>query len=448
MSPIKAKDRDALLQALRTGVVPRVGQHLIQVGRQREIETLLKDLSRLAEGGAAFRLMIGEYGSGKTFFLNLIQSIALEQRLVATRADLTPARRVHATGGQARALSAELMRNLATRTRPEGGALGGIVEKFIATSKTEADAAGVKPEAVITAKLDALTELPNAYDFAQVIGAYWQGFNTGKDRLKSDAVRWLRAEFTTETAARQALGVRAMVDDSGLFSQCKLLARFVRLAGYRGLLVCLDEMVNLYKLANRQAREANYEQILAMLNGTIQGSAEGLGIFLGGTPEFLTDTRRGLFSYSALQSRLAENSFARGGLVDFDGPVLRLSTLTPEEFFVLLQKMRHVYAYGDPAKYLLPDEALQAFMEHCLKRVGEAYFRTPRTTIKAFADLLSVLEQNPTTSWQDLLEQVPVVQDQGCEQDSTIGQEALEHGAAAGCPATTAAETELADFKL
>ncbi len=261
--------------------------------------------------------------------------------------------------------------------------------------------------------------------------AYCRGFEEGNEQLKADAIRWLRGEFSTKTDARAALGVRTIVDDASVYDQLKLLSRFVRLAGFGGLMVCLDELVNLYKLANTQARNANYEQILRILNDSLQGSAEGLGFVLGGTPEFLMDTRRGLYSYPALQSRLAENSFAKSGLVDLSGPVIRLSSLTPEDFYVLLQKLRNVYAYGEPEKFLLPDEAIPAFMAHCNQRLGEAYFRTPRTTITAFINLLAVIEQNPTADWRTLLGAVELTKDEAGQQDLEVE-----------------ADDELASFKL
>lgn len=428
---IRPKDRDAVIQSLRVGVVPRTGQHLIQVGRHREVQTLVSDIDRIADGGSTIRFVIGEYGAGKTFFLNLIRAIAMEKKLVTANADLNPDRRLHATGGQSRSLYAELMRNLSTRTKPDGGAMNGIVEKFISTAKTEATSRGVATESVIREKLEQLTEMVNGYDFADVIAAYCKGFEEGNEQLKSDAVRWLRGEFATKTDARHALGVRTIVDDASYYDQLKLFARFVRLAGFSGFVVCLDELVNLYKLSNTQARNANYEQILRILNDSLQGSAVGLGFILGGTPEFLMDTRRGLYSYPALQSRLAENTFAKGGLVDYGGPVVRLSSLTAEDFYVLLMKLRNVYAHGVPEKYLLPDDAIAPFMAHCSKRIGESYFRTPRTTITAFINLLAVLEQNPGTFWTDLIEGIELKADNGGVEEAAIDQ-----------------DDELAEFKL
>lgn len=426
MTTIKARERDTVIQALRAGVVPRTGQHLIQVGRAREIETLLRDIERIAEGGTGFRLVIGEYGAGKTFFLNLIRAIAMEKRLVTAHADLNPDRRLQASGGQARSLYAELMKNLSTRTKPDGGALSGIVEKFVAQAKTEAKAASRDSQDVIREKLSSLSELVGGYDFAEVIAAYCRGFEEGNDQLKADAIRWLRGEFTTKTDAKAALGVRTFVDDDVFYDQLKLFARFVRLAGFSGLLVCLDEMVNLYKLANAQARNANYEQVLRILNDSLQGSAEGLGFVLGGTPEFLLDTRRGLYSYAALQSRLAENTFAaQAGLQDFSGPVLRLASLTNEDFFVLLQKLRHVYASGNVSKYLLPDDGLMAFMQHASKRLGEAYFRTPRTTITAFLNLLATIEQHAHANWREMLGAVVVEEDKGADAEGATENDEL-----------------------
>lgn len=441
-TPIRPKDRDALLQALRAGVVPRTGQHLIQVGRAREIEALVKDIERIADAGTGFRLIIGEYGSGKTFFLNLVRAVAMEKKMVTASADLTPDRRLHASGGQARSLYAELAKNMATRTKPEGGALQGIVEKFIFTATTEAKAEGFGVETVIHRKLAKLAEMVNGYDFAHVIEAYWRGHQDGNEQLKSDAIRWLRGEFTTKTDAKAALGVRTIVDDTSIYDQIKLLALFVRMADYSGLLICLDELVNLYKLSNSQARNSNYEQILRILNDVLQGTAEGLGVLMGGTPEFLLDTRRGLYSYSALQSRLAENTFAKSGLIDTSHPVLRLSGLTQEDFLVLLHKIRHVFASGDAAAYILPDDALTSFMAHCHQRIGEAYFRTPRTTITAFVNLLAVLEQNPGTRWQYLIGQVEVVKDEGALGDVAVDGDGGSDGK------TSEGHDEFASFKL
>jgi hypothetical protein len=405
-TPIRARERDAIVQALSAGVVPRTGLKHVQVGRLAEVRALIKDIDRVADGGSAVRFIIGEYGAGKTFFLNLIRAIALEKRLVTISADLAPDRRLQATGGQARGLYAESMRNLSTRTKPDGGGLSGVVERFVSDAAEEARKANSSIDDVIQTKMAAMRELVGGYDFAQVLSSYWRASEDGNQLLKDAALRWLRGEFTTKTDARTALGVRVIVDDSSIYDHWKLLAAFVRLAGYAGLLVMLDEMVNLYKLQSSQARSANYEQILRIVNDVLQGSASGIGFLFGGTPEFLMDSRRGLYSYPALQSRLAENAFAKGNIVDLSGPVIRLQNLTPEDLHVLLEKLRYIFAAGDPSKFLVPDEAFDAFMEHCSKKIGEAYFRTPRTTIKAFVQLLAILDQNPGLDWRELIGKV------------------------------------------
>jgi P-loop Domain of unknown function (DUF2791) len=405
LSALRPRERDALIQSLRAGVTPLLGARHIQVGRDAEIAALEKNLDHIAEGGSAFRLVIGEYGSGKTFFMNLVRGAALDRQLAVAHADLNPSRRLHASSGEARSLYAELMKNLATRTKPEGGALPTVVEKFITTALAEARKAGSRPEDIIHERLGNLSELVMGYDFATVIAAYWRAYEKGDDDLKDNAIRWLRGEFTAKSDARRALGVREIIGDAALYDQLKLMAKFCRLAGYKGLVICLDELVNLYKLANAQARNGNYEQILRILNDLEQGTAEGLCCVLGGTPEFLMDPRRGLFSYPALQSRLADNPFARDDLVDLSGPVLKLGTLGRDQFVALLHKLEGVFNTGNPHAVPFPEQAFEAFMRHCEQRIGEATFRTPRTTTTAFIGLLAVLEQNKTVDWRDLLAQ-------------------------------------------
>lgn len=442
---IKSRERDAVIQALQAGVVPRKGQHLIQVGRVEEIKALLRDLERITDGGSATRFVIGEYGSGKTFFLSLMRTIAMEKKFVTTQADLTPDRRLHATNGQARALYSELMANLSTRTKPEGGALSSVVERFVTSAIAEGRDRNMDPEEIIRERLAHLSEYVGGYDFAEVIAAYWRGHDTGDDTLKANAVRWLRGEFTTKTEARAALGVRSIVDDASVYDQLKLFAQLVKLAGYSGFLVCLDEMVNLYKMAHTQSRKTNYEQILRILNDSLQGTASGIGFIMGGTPEFLMDSRKGLYSYPALQTRLAENSFAAQGLVDYTGPVIRLANLSAEDLYILLTKIRTVFTSSSPKQKLIPDDGIQAFMAHCSQYVGEAYFRTPRNTIKAFVDLLAVLEQNKQVSWKDLVSQVQGRSENGA--GASLSSASAAPGRRSKASASQANE-ELATFRL
>jgi len=414
---IRPKDRATIIQALRAGVVPRSGLHHIQVGRSDELAQLNNDIDLIADGGSSIRLVIGEYGSGKTFFLNLVRLIAMEKGLIVVNADLAPDRRLHASNGQARNLFAELSRNMATRTKVDGGALSSIVERFVSQVIKDSNAAGTSAEKVIEDRLSPLEGLVSGYDFTKVITEFFLGATTGDEEKKSNALRWLRAEFTTKTDARNALGVRTIIDDASIYDYLKLYSQFAKIAGYKGLLIVLDEMVNLYKLNSSIARSNNFEQILRILNDVLQGHAENIGFILGGTPEFLMDSRRGLYSYEALQSRLAENSFASANVRDLSGPVIRLQNLSPEELFVLLTNIRNIFASGDQGAFLVPDEALEAFMDHCSKRIGAAYFQTPRNSIKAFVDLLSLLEQHPNKSWTDLISRIEIQKDIGADLD-------------------------------
>ena len=445
---IRGRERQSLIQALRAGVVPRAGLHHIQVGRSAELDALLHNIEHVLDGGSAVRFVIGEYGSGKTFFLNLIRLVALEQGLVAVHADLTPDKRLQSGGGHARALYAELMRNLSTRTRPDGGALPAIVERFVAQAAKEAQDQARDPEQVIRDRLASLQEMVAGFDFASVVAQYWRAHEEGDAATKAAALRWLRGEYPNRTSAKNDLNVSTVIDDASWYDYLKLMARFASLAGYGGLLVVVDEMVNLYKLNHKTARSRNYEQVLRIVNDSLQGLSEGVLFLFGGTPEFLMDPYRGLYSYEALQSRLAENQFARNGFVDLSGPVVRLQDLSPEDLYVLLGNIRRVFASGDDERQLVPDAALQAFMRHCAERVGDAYFRTPRNTVRAFTDLLAVLEQNTEARWEGLLGQVVL------KEETNPDLEPLEEGTAVGSRAVDANSVaegqsdDLTSFKL
>lgn len=407
MAQIKRRERDAVLQSLQAGLVPRIGLHLIQVGRKDEVTSSLGDLDRIEQGGAAFRIVMGRFGSGKSFFLNLVRTLALQKRLVVVQADMSMERRIHASGGEARALYSELMRNLAIKSKPEGGAVRNLCEGWISDIQSQVKSAGGNDEEVkrrIFADLKDLQDNIGGYEFAEVLAKYYEGYAAGNDELQGAALRWLRAEFTTKTDARAALGVRRIIDDENFYDSLKMFAAFCVKAGYAGLLVNLDEMVVLsHRLPSSRARQTNYEAILTMLNDCLQGSVKNLGFVLAGTDEFLEDKRRGLYSYEALRSRLGENRFAGQGVKDFSGPVLRLQNLSPEDLFVLLKNIRHVQAYGDETKYIVPDDALIAFLKKASETLGADYYKTPRDTVRQFVGLLNVLEQNPGRDWQSFL---------------------------------------------
>lgn len=389
-----------------------MGLQHIQVGRSDELKSFINNITTIANGGTSFRFVVGEYGSGKTFFLSLVRSIALQQGLVTMNADLSPTKRLHGTDGQARLLLSELIASLSTRTKQDGNALQNILEKFIFMARTEAEQHQRNVISVIHEQLSELNEYPGGYAFAQAVKKYWEAYEEGNNILKGCALRWLKAEYTTKTDSLRDVGVREFIDDSSLYNTLKLYSILIQKAGYKGLLICMDEMMNLYKISNSLSRKANYEEILNILNNTLQGTLTNIGFIMSGTPEFLTDGNRGLYSYEALKSRLAENSFSKKiGLVDYNSTVLRLSNLTKEELYLLLRNLRNVFAGGDESKYLVPDEALLAYLNHCANKIGDSYFRTPRNTIKGFLDLLSMLEQYPNLQWSDMIEKIEITKD-------------------------------------
>ena len=402
-----------VLNALKGGVVPRVGLSYITVGRQAEIEALLRDVEIISEGGASFRFVVGRYGAGKSFLLQAIRNYAMDRGFIVADADLSPERRLRGAQGQGLATYRELMSSLSTRTKPEGGALALVLDRWVSAARTEAmleaglsaddPALDGATERKIYAVTNALSEMVHGFEFAKLLSAWYRACAAGDDDMKSRIARWFRGEYSLRSEAKEALGVNMIVSDENWYDCLRLFARFFRMAGYTGLMVMIDELVNLYKIPNSVTRQYNYETLLTMYNDALQGRSQYLGFIMGATPQALEDTRRGVYSYEALRSRLSEGRFSRPGARDLLSPVIRLEPLTAAETLVLCEKLRDMHAglYG-LAPALTTDE-LSAFVEAEYSRVGADGRITPREIIRDFVEILDILYQRPETTLQALL---------------------------------------------
>ena len=402
-----------IINALGGGVVSRVGLEYIAVGRDKEIDALLHDVETIASGGAAFRFIVGRYGSGKSFLLQTIRNYATEKGFVVVDADLSPERRFVGSKGQGLATYKELMQNMSTKTKPDGGALPLILERWLSRIKMEvADAGGVGEEGPA---FDALVEkrvrqvvgslegMVNGFEFAKAVLLYYQAYNAGDDEGKSRVIRWFRGEYGTMTEAKNELGIRLIVTDDNWYDFLKIFASFLVHAGYQGLLVIVDELVNLYKIPQAVTRQSNYEKILTMYNDVLQGKARHIGFLLGGTPQCIEDKYRGVFSYEALRSRLAEGRFASEDTQDLLSPIIRLSMLTSEEMYVLIEKLMHMHGQLFGYEPRLTQEELVRFLTIEYNRVGADTHITPREIIRDFIELLNILLQNPGRRVEEIL---------------------------------------------
>lgn len=402
-----------ILNSLKGGVVPRIGLPYITVGREIEIQALLHDLDLIADGGASFRFLVGRYGSGKSFLIQTIRTHSMGENFVVADADLSPERRLQGGQGQGLATYRELIRNLSTKTRPEGGALALVLDRWVKNIQCKAaeecgSSSGTvyaqKFHSVLETFLDPLCELVHGYDFSAVLKKYAFAFAEEDAEAKACVVKWLRGEYRTKTEARRELGVNACIADDSWYDYLKLLAEFLTGAGYKGLVVMIDELVNLYKIPNSVTRQNNYEKILTMYNDTLQGKARHLGIIMGGTPQSIEDRRRGVYSYEALRSRLTQGRFAGEGLSDMLAPVIRLNPLTYEELLVLIEKLAEIHAGYFEYEQSLSEDDLVSFLQIEFGRVGSDSHLTPREVIRDFIELLDIVYQNPSVSISTLLD--------------------------------------------
>ncbi len=403
----------AVINSLKGGVVPRIGLPYIAVGRDREIEALLHDTAIIADGGASFRFIVGRYGSGKSFLLQTVRNYAMDKQFVVADADLSPERRFQGTKGQGLATYKELIRNLSTKTRPDGGALPLILDRWISGIQSEVAATsglniddpafGKAVEARIYEVIGALRDMVHGFDFANLLIRYYRAFLDGDDDTRAKVIRWFRGEYTVKADVRAELQINILITDEDWYDYIKLFAVFLKYAGYAGLLILVDELVNLYKIPNAISRQYNYEKLLTMYNDTLQGKASYLGFILCATPTCLEDPRRGIYSYEALRSRLTQGRFANGGTSDLLAPVIRLAPLTNEELFVLTEKLRDLHADLYDYEPRLTEEDLMTFMQIEYSRIGADSHLTPREIIRDAIELLNIAYQHPTVPVETLM---------------------------------------------
>ncbi|MGN1095854.1 MAG: ATP-binding protein [Eubacteriales bacterium] len=401
-----------IINSLKGGVVPRVGLPYITVGRDAEIDALLRDIEIISDGGASFRFIVGKYGSGKSFLLQTIRNYAMDKNFVVADADLSPERRLQGTKGQGLATYKELIRNISTKTRPEGGALTLILDRWISgvMAATAAENGGegrpdfpLLVEKKIYGTINSLNEMVHGFDFAKLLTMYYKAYKNSDDETKAKVVKWFRGEYSGKTEAREELGVNIVITDDDWYEYIKLFAFFLKQAGYNGLLVLIDELVNIYKVPNSITRQYNYEKILTMYNDTLQGKAHYLGIIMCGTPQCIEDTRRGVYSYEALRSRLSEGKFADGKMKDMLAPVIKLSPLTYEEMLVLTEKLADIHAELFGYTPVITEDEMVSFIKIEYGRIGAASNITPREVIRDFIELLDIAFQNPGTDIISLL---------------------------------------------
>lgn len=416
-----------ILNSLKGGVVPRIGLPYITVGREVEIRALLTDLSLIANGGASFRFLVGRYGAGKSFLLQTIRTHAMGEGFVVADADLSPERRLQGGQGQGLATYRELIRNISTKTRPEGGALNLILDRWVA-SCADAD------ESAVNAQLAPLEEMVHGFDFTRMLRRYRTAVAEGDEESMSRVTKWIRGEYRTKSEARAELGSSTIISDDDWYDYVKLIARFLVCSGYKGMLVLIDELVNLYKIPNAITRQYNYEKILTMYNDTLQGKAQYLGMIMGGTPTSIEDRRRGVFSYEALRSRLAQGRFAREDLKDMLAPIIRLQPLTYEELLVLIEKLMQIHAGYFGWTPTLTENDLVDFLKIEFGRVGADTHLTPREVIRDFIELLDILCQNPNANVAELLQ--------------SVGGDALAPAAATDDTGTAGGDRNFAEFTI
>ncbi len=417
---IKSKEATAIINSLSGGVVPKIGVQHITVGRDLEVEAFTTALEDVKNGHSIVKFWIGDFGSGKSFMLHLLNTVATKQKFVVANADFTPENRLYSNDGKALTLYSAIMNNIAIQTKPEGGALPSLLDKWI--EQVVAKTAQLHHIPLIEIRNEAYFDLiqknimstvneitdTGGFDFGLVVIKYYEGYIKNDELLRRNALKWLKGEYRTKTEARQDLGIREIINDLNYYDMLKNFCKLFVSMGYSGFMINLDEAINLYKIATSTMREKNYEKILTIFNDCFQGKVSNMFINFAGTKEFLENERRGLFSYNALKTRLETNKFETTQLRDFTQPVLKLMPLNNNEIFVLLKKLKQIFDFNFQTSIDITDADIQAYMEEMFNKPGADEFLTPREVIRDFLNILSLLRQNPDADKRSMISNIEI----------------------------------------
>ncbi|MBO9691157.1 ATP-binding protein [Chryseobacterium sp.] len=417
---IKPKEAASVINSLVSGVVPKIGVQHITVGRSEEINAFIGSLEDVKNGLSLVKFWIGDFGSGKSFMLHLLNTVALKQKFVVANADFTPDNRLYSNDGKSVILYSAIMDNIAIQTKPEGGALQTLLEKWIeqviakTAEENHLSLMEIRNDRYLGLIQNAIMKTVNeitetgGFDFGSAIVKYYEGYIQGDELLRRNALKWLKGEYSTKTEARQDLGIREIINDSNYYDMLKNFCKLFVSIGYSGFMINLDEAINLYKISTSAVREKNYEKILSIYNDCFQGKVAHLFINFAGTKEFLENERRGLFSYQALKSRLETNKFENSELRDFAQPVIKLMPLNHNEIFVLLKKLKLIFDFNYKTELNITDEEISVFMEEMFNKPGASEFLTPREVIRDFLNILNIIRQNPEADKRRLFGEIEI----------------------------------------
>jgi len=428
---IKPKEATAVINSLLSGVVPKLGVQHITVGRLNEVAAFIKALDEVKNGHSLMKFWTGDFGSGKSFMLHLLNTTALKQRYVVATTDFTPHTRLYSNDGKAQALYASLMNNVAIQTKPEGGALPVLLEKWLENVLLKTAATHqISPTEIrslhhfdlisqtIMQTLNEITDT-GAFDFGIAVLKYYEGFIRQDDHLKRNAMRWLKGEYATKTEARKELGVSEIVNDRNYYEMLKNFCRLFVSIGYSGFVINLDEAVNLYKIYHPAMRQKNYEMLLRIYNDCFQGKIAHLYINVAATTDALMDEKKGLYSYEALKTRLQVNKFETAALRDYAQPVIRLMPLNHDEIFVLLKKLKQIFDVNYRSQVDFSYRDIRDFMEEMYNKPGASEFLTPREVIRDFLNILNIIRQNPTSDKKKLIADIQIMDERDTQESLT-----------------------------
>ena len=400
-----------IVTALNSGLVPRSGIENIMVGREDVLIQIEIDLDNVSTGLSLTKFIIGKYGTGKSFMQAAITQKGYAKNFVVSKVDFSPYRRLYNNDGMGRATYVEIIKNMTTKTS-SSNTIESIIEMWIGNQislfSSEPDFDLTNENYINKIILNIKKEIKDmdtcfgGTDFSDVLTLYLKAYIEGNTEKQRECIKWISGEYPNVSLAKHDLGVSVIINDQNYYEFLKVICRFVVLAGYSGLIINFDEVVNLYKISIKTIRDKNYEMILRIFNDTIQGDVHNLFITFSGTPQFLEDEFKGLFSYGALKRRLSSNKYEDNDIYDYSQPVIKLRSLTNEEIFKLLKKLINIHELYYKYESNISNEDIIEYIRVQFNNLENNKI-TVGEIVRDFFGLLNVLQKNQQLNIRQLI---------------------------------------------
>lgn len=382
---------ESIINALKNGNVPPEGVGEICVGRERELEEFDKIFSKVKDGAAVTRFLNGEFGSGKSFFLKLLEERALADNFVVAKVTLSR----DVPFNKFEVVYRSIVASLRCKT---GTSLEHIIEKWTTQLRMMALRETTDPyqqERIVIDNInnDLKEVRKHATTFAAAIENYYKLSARGDQETAKYAMAWLSGEKNIPYTIKRQFGVKGDIDRENAFKYLEALSSFLMALKYSGLIILIDEAEHIMTLHTKKLRDTAYDYMRFIYDECSLGRFHNTLFIFAGTPEFFEDPKMGVPSYTALNERIED--VLNTEFKDLRKPIIRLDGFKKDNLMELSDRLisMHEEVYEWEAKPVR--ESLDGIIARHEANAELTGYISPRNFVKSFISVLDVVQQNP-----------------------------------------------------